>query len=263
MTSLQDRVMSMHDSKFIISCPARSGSTMLVHLLRSNPEVLCHGEVFGLEGKVGHLVGSCAAQRKVWDQELEQEFWTYSQCRPEGFLYDVVFNPQGRRLVGFKFKTDEAFDPKYQTVLDLIKRDASIKVVHLRRRNLLDQYISLQVVHTQTGLTLLTEGQARPDVRPLTIDIPHMLHFFADVMHREALAMQAYADHPQIVVDYEDLVDPENDAQVRLQEFLGLTPVPLTTPTQKIISDNLGLVEGADELFANLAERGLTQRAQA
>jgi len=35
-------------SRFIILCAARTGSTMLRHLLNSHPDACCHGEVMGI-----------------------------------------------------------------------------------------------------------------------------------------------------------------------------------------------------------------------
>ena len=56
-------MIHLRNTKFIISCPARSGSTMLLHLLRSNPASLCHGEVFGGE-RLGHVSGRYAVRRR-------------------------------------------------------------------------------------------------------------------------------------------------------------------------------------------------------
>ena len=52
------RSIPRRDNGFMITCPARSGSSMLVHLLRSHPEICAHDEVFspdkvrGLSGKL-------------------------------------------------------------------------------------------------------------------------------------------------------------------------------------------------------------------
>src|SRR5436190_4214546 len=51
------RSIPRRDNGFMITCPARSGSSMLVHLLRSHLEICAHDEVFspdkvrGLSGK--------------------------------------------------------------------------------------------------------------------------------------------------------------------------------------------------------------------
>src|SRR5438034_2920303 len=47
------RSIPRRDNGFMITCPARSGSSMLVHLLRSLPEICSHDEVFFLEQDSG------------------------------------------------------------------------------------------------------------------------------------------------------------------------------------------------------------------
>jgi len=44
---------SYRDNIYMITCPARSGSTMLVHLLRSHPDIISHDEVFASAGILG------------------------------------------------------------------------------------------------------------------------------------------------------------------------------------------------------------------
>src|SRR5690606_41108644 len=86
--------MYLRENKFLISCPARSGSTMLLHLLRSNPQVMCHGEVFGRDG-LGHIAGEYDAKRRD-DDEVGARLQEYRERDPAAFLYDIVFDPQGR-----------------------------------------------------------------------------------------------------------------------------------------------------------------------
>lgn len=250
--------MHLRDDKFIVSCPARSGSTMLVHLLRSSPAVICHGEVFGGE-RIGNLVGTYGRLRRE-NPELDAELMAYRLERPQAFLYDVVFNTQGRKAVGFKFKTDEAFDPAFTDIQDLILADRDIKIVHLSRRNILDQYISHEVVLRQTGVTLLKEGEARPDVEPFDIDIDQAVGYVQDVLGRERQALDAYANHRNLQVSYDDLAQKGNPVHARLQQFLGVAAVPLSTPTRKILAKNASLVRNIEDVRGVLAAKGLEDR---
>ncbi|NES73345.1 MAG: sulfotransferase, partial [Okeania sp. SIO2D1] len=43
--------MSKFQTKFIITCAPRTGSTMLRMMLNSHPEIACHGEVIALKGE--------------------------------------------------------------------------------------------------------------------------------------------------------------------------------------------------------------------
>ena len=56
-------VNSKNVTRFIISCPARSGSTMLNVLLASHADILCHGEALVGDETVGFLGGEFAEKR--------------------------------------------------------------------------------------------------------------------------------------------------------------------------------------------------------
>ena len=123
--------MHFRNDKFMISCPARSGSSMLCSLIHSHPQAICHHEVFAFDGQPT-VMGVYARKRRD-DPEFERQLRKYRDERPEAFLYDIVFDSQRRRCVGFKFKTDEALQPAYRGILDLIVTDKDIKIVHLVR----------------------------------------------------------------------------------------------------------------------------------
>src|SRR5690606_22377305 len=62
---------------------------------------------------------------------------------PQFFLQEVLFRsyPKVIKAVGFKFHYDHA--QAFTTVLDDLRKDRSIKILHLKRQNILDSYISL------------------------------------------------------------------------------------------------------------------------
>ncbi len=250
--------MYLRENKFLISCPARSGSTMLLHLLRSNPQVMCHGEVFGRDG-LGHIAGEYAAKRRD-DDEVGARLQEYRERDPAAFLYDIVFDPQGRRVVGFKFKTDEAFDPQFADIQEIVRRDRDIRIVQLRRRNVLHQYISHEVVLHQTGVTWIGNEADRPEVEPFEVDVRHAVAYILDVLQREEDVARVYPEHRRFMVDYEDVVDPSHPVLEELQLFLGVDPVALSTPTRKILGSNDSLVRNVDDVRQALRLMGLEGR---
>jgi LPS sulfotransferase NodH len=250
--------MYLRDNKFVISCPARSGSTMLLHLLRSNPQVMCHGEVFGRDG-LGHIAGDYAARRRE-DPAATGQLSAYRERSPAAFLYDIVFDAQGRRVVGFKFKTDEAFDERFADIQEIIRGDADIKIVQLRRRNVVDQFISHQVVLHQTGVTWIGDGDERPEVQPFDVDVREAVAYVLDVIQREEAVGRVYAGHRRILVDYEDVVDPAHPVRGELQAFLGIDPQALSTPTRKILKRNDALVRNVEDVRGALRLMGLGDR---
>ena len=243
--------MHFRNDKFMISCAARSGSSMLCTLIHSHPQAICHHEVFAFEGQPT-VMGAYGRKRRQ-NREFEKRLRNYRDARPEAFLYDIVFNPQGRRCVGFKFKTDESLKPAYKDILNLIVRDTDIKIVHLVRRNVLDQYISHRMVE-QTGKTYIRKESERPEFQPFEIDTEHLSYYVRDVRARQEFSFQIFRKHRGTVIYYEDISDLEPSTVNDLQSFLDLDRHSLSTTMKKIIQGNTDLVQNLDEVSATLAK---------
>ncbi len=248
----------LRDSKFVISSAARTGSTFLLSLLRSHPDIVVHGEVLTTAERPGMILGPYHAKRKTdpgYDAALGREM----RERPERFIQGILFDSQDKRIAGFKFKTDEAFNPAYRMYSDVIFGDKDIKIIHLVRRNLIDQYISHMVVLNQTGVTMIHREEDRPEIKPFKADIDHAVTYCRDVVERERRSVEIYADHRSINVVYENLVQGEDHRDSTLR-FLGVKERPLSTGIKKIIKDSSSLVTNLDELREGLRRGGLAGR---
>ena len=249
---------SPDDTKFIISCAARTGSTMLVHLLRANTNILCHGEVYGGE-TLGSLWGKYRQLREE-DANFDRALHRMAEGGPEDFLNSVVFDNQGRKAVGFKYKTDESLGEWRDTVTPLVAGDRDIKVIHLIRKDLLDQFISHHVVTSQTRVTFAHKAEDIPQAQPFTVEPDYVLDYLKDVRAREEESLEVYQGHELYTVYYEDLVAEKQAVHNGLQEFLGLTPSKLHTTTKKLIPDNKVLLINRDEVMGHLQENGFGDR---
>ena len=239
--------MHFRDDKFLISCAARSGSSMLCTLIGSHPQALCHHEVFAHE--TPPTVFGVYGRKRKNSLEFERLLRRYRDQHPQRFLYDIVFNPQGRRCVGFKFKTDEAFQPRYQFIRDLVAGDRDIKIIHLIRRNLLDQYVSHRVVE-KTGITFIRPTEKRPQVAPFTVDIEHFIAYVRNVKKRQQAAFDLYRNHRSLILAYEDIIAPQSTALDDLQAFLNIGNRPLSPAMAKIIKNSGELVSNLKDVQA-------------
>src|SRR5205814_3731280 len=91
---------SYRDNIYMITCPARTGSTMLVHLLRSHPELCSHCEVFSPKRITGITGSYLKKSREQADfiERLSRE----RDSDPIKFLYKIVLDLQVKKAVGFK-----------------------------------------------------------------------------------------------------------------------------------------------------------------
>jgi hypothetical protein len=240
----------LRNDLFMITCAARTGSTMLVRLLRGNPALLVHGEVWG--DKLAGFTGS-VAKRAQEDPAAFAALERERFVRPEKVLYKYFFYAPGRKGVGFKLKYDEMVRRRWREVRALVERDCDIKVIFLHRENLLERYVSHQVVMKQTGVTNVRTGDAVPKVVPFRVDVQACLADCAETRRRTEKFRRAFAGHRTSETTYERLVRAPQAETDGLFEFLGVDSAPVVVGTEKIVRAPL------TELITNYAEveRGL------
>ncbi len=244
--------MSLRDNTFLIACPARSGSTMLVRLLQSHPDIWANGEVF--VGRNGREIGALAG---VYGKKIREEKGAKDSLvkelrkEPIKFFYKYVLDAQGKKVSGFKLKSDELIKRNYAFLKDIVSKDKDIKIIHLNRRNLLKRYLSWCVVNKMTGVTLVTNEQEAPDVKKIRLDPKECLKDFEMAEKREIFLRDLFKDHRSIDVEYENLVSSPDEWHFKLCDFLGVSKKRLTTSTKKIISNKLSdSIENYEELYS-------------
>ncbi len=240
------------NDKFMISCTARCGSSMLSTLLNSHPHVLCHGEVLAAPQE---STGPYQDLRRAGG-DIDDWLREYRETSPEAFLYDVCFNPAGNQCVGFKFKLEESLNPTYRVFRDRIVADKDIKIIHLRRENILDQYISTMATK-KSGIFSISSSRQRPRLKPFKIDIPHLLAYVRKSQQRQQAAREMYKDHRCLELTYEELTQSRAAALAKAQSFLEVSEAALSTYMVKVIPNNTELVLNLDEVRAALAVEGI------
>ena len=236
------------NDKFMISCTARSGSSMLSTLLNSHPRLLCHGEILAAPHE------SAGPYHELRKQGADIDDWLrkYRQEHPGAYLYDVCFNPAGHQCVGFKFKLEESLAEAYKHFRDLLVADTDVKIIHLQRKNILDKYISLQMTK-QSGVFSIRSSKQRPKLQPFVIDIPDFIAYVREDRQRYDAAIELFGNHRCLDVTYEELCESRPEALARIQDFLGLPQANLATMMVKVIKKNTDLVLNLDEVREALA----------
>jgi hypothetical protein len=219
---------------------------------------MVHGESL-TTGRPGMIFG-IYHQRRKQSPEYDAAIGDEMHKNPERFIQSILFDSQDRKVAGFKFKTEESFSQEYRKFSDIVFNDTDIKVIHLKRRSLLDQYISHQVVLNQTGLTLLLDTQDKPEIKPFRADTKHSINYFKDVIEREQRAHSVYSKHRSIEVEYENIIHEDSDHRTKALDFLEVDHRPLSTATKKIIEDSRALITNLDELIAGLSDAGFVDR---
>jgi SAM-dependent methyltransferase/LPS sulfotransferase NodH len=230
-------MISYRDNVYMITCPARSGSGMLVNLLRSHPDICSHGEVFS-PNKITGITGTYLWKSRDQPGFLEQ----LSEERdrdPLKFLYKIVLDLQGKKAVCFKLKHNELVQPEFGLLRNEIINDRDFRIIHLRRENLLRRYLSHYIASRVTGIRWVVQGQTVPELQPLTLDPSECQKNFETILRREKEFAELFAQHPSFSISYEEMVTPGGEKIQSLLDFIGVSRRELTTATLKLARNDL------------------------
>jgi LPS sulfotransferase NodH len=242
----------MTDSRrFIIVCPARSGSTMLAHLVRSHPDCVSNSEVMAFTDNVGGFDSSIRKHLASYGDESELVRWRRED--PVDFMNRAAFYAGDHLWGGFKIKSDELVLREYASILDALRADRSIKVLHLNRANLLERYVSWVMVNEVTGVTMAVRREDVPEFGTVRISPRKAERDFVLAEERQALVDGWFANHEMLQLLYEDLTrDPVGESK-RICDFLDVESRALTTQTIKIAPHVSTLISNFDQLREHFA----------
>lgn len=222
--------------RFVIICPARTGSTMLRKALLARGDVSCHGEIMGLARPHGLIRRDTALEKdEAWRLHAEDPI----ELIRHAFGKSAVM---GRRVFGFKLLYRQ-LEGRPQ-VADWLAADRDIALVHLWRNDLCERFIS----HKRY------EAAARPGAEPhaIVLDPAEMIADIARQKAARAAVLARFEGHRLIEPVYEELIAAGTADPV--SRFLGLDgPTPL--PDAKADRDDLPevTVTNAGELRAAYA----------
>lgn len=259
--------------RFIVLGGGRSGSSVLVQALDSSPCIACFGEVFNW------LLPSIRFDVEGYDNFSARDR-ELRERDPVRFLYERIFAQHSEeiRAVGFKLHYGHVWG--FTGLLERLMEDTGIRVLHLRRRNLLRMLVSWRMAE-KTGIWLaqgtrrLTPANllrvARHPLRAatwlgrylrspqapakfaqvrITLSEEECSGFFNQMRWDEAHFDNLFRQHPKLTVFYEDLVDRRQDVLDQAQSFLGVEPSPLTVTLRRQNPEPLrDLLENYDELY--------------
>jgi LPS sulfotransferase NodH len=209
--------------RFVIVAIARTGTTALISLLNAHSRAMCFGEIFRRPEEIGWDIRPYAGLHDARLLDLYKR-------DPAAFLRQAVWRRWPREIaaVGFKIFYYHARTPPFAAVWDILEQDREIAVLHVKRRNILSQYLSLQLAH-RTNVWAVTAPSARP-ADPVTLDPAACERHFVEVRAMEDEADERFARHDSLSIDYEDLAADKTALMERVTTFLGLRMEALSTP---------------------------------
>jgi LPS sulfotransferase NodH len=212
--------------RFIVLGRSRVGSNLLRGLLNSHPEIAVFGELFqNPEVFDWALPGHIKSTRVLRTRQND----------PVRFIENLVFHrfPKQINAVGFKIFYYHAQTDNWKPVWTYLKDDKDIRVIHIKRRNLLKTHLSRKKA-VLSGAWVSTDKN-RPTGNPgsIHLDYHECLEDFQQTRNWENQYDDLFRNHPICEVIHEDLAADKQKVMTEVQKFLGVTPHPVEQQTYR------------------------------
>lgn len=201
----------------------RSGTNLLGSMLNSHPDIVHHGELFNESKPSRQLEWKRLPQRLIGENE---DFAPYL----ENFAYPP--EPEGKRVVSFKlFPLQTVQNPLWHG-LPRYLRDEGIRIMYLRRENLLDVFLSGQLARrsqkwyfVSPSEDLKTEYQ-----KPIRLDTDYCITMFHIMENWHQFFTDFFPQDAVFPLTYRQIVtDPQHHLSL-LYRWLDLPPHTVSNP---------------------------------
>lgn len=231
---------------FVVLGRSRVGSNLLRSLLNAHPNVVAFGEVFR------------DVKALDWDHTgyFQQSATTAMVATdPVGFVGGRIFGryPRDVHAVGFKLFYYHAREGRPADVWPWLLERHNIKVIHLKRRNLLQTHVSRKRA-ALTGRWVNTSGE--PDKAVMVrLDYDEVVADFEQTRAWETECDRLFAGHSLIQMEYERLASDFHAEARRVEAFLGVEPRAIQPSTfQQSTQPLAATVANYHELKARFAD---------
>jgi LPS sulfotransferase NodH len=206
--------------KFVVVTRSRTGSNLLISLLNSHKHINAQGEAF---------------RRLNNKTSLE----IYNSIFPLKSLY---------KCLGFKLFYYHPLDSDDNLIWRLLEKDKNIKIIHLKRNNLLRVHVSRLIAEK-------TDEWARIDNSNLNINkkvevsLTNLMKDFNETKNHIINTEKLFREHNVLEVVYEDLINNQQETIDSILSFLNVKKVILKSSLVRQNPEELkNLISNYDEV---------------
>ena len=207
--------------KFIILSTGRTGSNLLVSLLRSSNNLVVYGEIFRDADKVGWDLFTAKDSKKSLKLYL---------TNPVLFLKNIIFSNYRKKIkaVGFKLFYEHINYNRNSKMVDYLKKQTDIKIIHLKRANFLARHLSLRKAFKTNEWV----NTGKKDIK-MKLEIDDCREGFEFLENMYGKSKEIFKNHQLIEIFYEDLIDDYAKTIKKLSDFLDIDYFQATTHLKK------------------------------
>ena len=211
---------------FIILARSRTGSNFLRGLLNAHPQIIVFGEIFQNDQQIGWAYPGHSQSRHNLALFHQQ---------PVNFLDRKVFRnfPMQTKAVGFKIFYYHAHSSNWQPVWPYLQQQPNLRVIHIKRRNLLKTYLSKKKADL-TDVWVHTNGnhQTRKPFS-VSLDFDECQDTFSQTRAWENEYSEFFSNQKILEIYYEDLAQKYAEEMERVFSFLDVEQHPVEPQTHK------------------------------
>lgn len=210
----------MSYTRFVIIGQERTGSNFLQLLLASHRSALSYGEIFNAAEEVRKTFRAITRP-----PALDEDPISYLESQIYKDYQDHV------KAVGFKLFYSHARNNAWQAVWEYL-RSSKVKIIHLKRKNLLDRYLSHQLA-LRSNTWIARKEEKNNYNEPITLDSQDCFQSFHRSLWHQKQADDFFKNNPKLEVIYETLCHNLFEECGRIEQFLGLEYQDLSSRTIK------------------------------
>ncbi|MGR9098971.1 MAG: sulfotransferase [Gammaproteobacteria bacterium] len=244
--------------KYLVLGNGRTGTTLLHTLLNSHPQIVSHGEVLhllvrhknklygDLQALIHHPIG-------YFNENIYGDFpdrikavgfkLIYKQIGGQSvFLHKMDVRDAGEgikasrenfsRYMERHFNLNEVRS-RFDELVDWLRKDSEIKVIHLKRKNKLHTVLSEKLACRSGIWNSLNAGDAYAP-QPIDLDYDECLNSFREIDAWEKKGDRLFQHHETMEIFYEDLIKNTEFISMEIQGFLGVDYQALYSPLKKL-----------------------------
>jgi|GEM_PF-3778945 len=232
----------MNRRNFIVLAEMRTGGNMLADSLDHHSHLSVLGEIF-------------SNQPSPFHETQRQKLWAHLFPGPASIDWNMNFVPLLQEVFdqhdGLLLHRQWQISQDNPTWTYLAGR-TELKVIHLHRENVFQQYLSEQLA-LASGVWWLEPGTQRPAWKPLAIDVDQCLATMRERRAAYAWSRALFRAHPQIIVRYEDIAADVRRVLTYCQGFLEVPHEELPVNHRKLTNKRPSeLVTNLDEVRCRL-----------
>ncbi len=250
-------------NKFILLGNSRTGSSLLRTYLSSHSDIVCYDELFDMEKTVFNYIG--------FPHKNDKSLLKFRDKYSIEFLNKFVFRGYRNNIVAVGFKI--FYHQFNNEIRNYLYNSCNLKIIHLKRRNILDSYISLKFAST-TGIWSLVNHDFYKNAKAenmekfttssklhtcnknikLKIDFDDCKKYLEQTEKNIKYYDNLFKNHDVLEIYYEDF--SENIQQVKKQifSFLSASDTSFVSPMIKVnTKQHKDIIENYDEIKHKLA----------